>query len=89
MCSVLWGRDAFSSTSFEVWVVVVSFSEAKVGDNGVLSSQVARAVPQLLCNGGKIAFCSFVEGGKRLIQDLMLSAGTGIGMASLRGTLSS
>jgi len=59
----------------------------KADDNGVLSSWVARADPHLLCSGGKIAFHSCEEKGKRLVQDLMLPAGTGT--ASLQGVLSS
>lgn len=59
----------------------------KAGDNSVLSSRVARDDPQLLCNGGKIAYCSLEEEGKSLGRYLMLPAGTG--MASLWGILSS
>lgn len=58
LCLALWDRNTFSFSSLRLWVVVVSFSEAKAGDNGVLSL-VAGADPQLLCDGGKTVFCSF------------------------------
>lgn len=60
MCLALWGRDAFSSSSLEVLVVVISLSEAKTGDNGVLPSRVVRVDPQLQWRQNCI---SFLRGG--------------------------
>lgn len=65
--------------------VVGSLSEARPGDNHVLSPQVVLIHS---CSGGKTAFHFYEGKGKRLIQDLTLPDGTEAKMASPQGILS-